>query len=487
MSEGVDSVEESAVASGAGATLRPLSEAELTDDVIRGLVDAAPDGLVMVDEQGRILLVNRQAEEIFGYDRGELLGLPVETLIPPALRRGHTAHRTRYRVDPRVRNMGAGLDLRGYRKDDTEFPVEISLSPLRTGGQLRVIAAVRDITDRKATEARAREIQDVLDATPDAILIFDPESLGISYANRGAIAHLGYSRDELLGMTPLHFKPDISESRFRAMVAALRDKPGSATTYTTLHRRKDGTDIPVEAILQSAIPDDDGQTRLMVSVVRDISERLESEERLREAQAELGTLEDRERIARDLHDTVIQRLFAAGLTLQGTASRVRDAEVASRLEDVVDQLDETIRELRSAIFGLEGRGSGAGLRVEISRVAADERDGLGFDPKLVIEGSLEAISDDVAAQLLPTLRESLSNVARHANATAAEVHLRVGPDVRLTVIDDGRGFGEEVSNGKGLQNMESRAKALGGSMRVSPGTPSGTVLVWAVPLDGGVR
>ena len=106
----------------------------------------------MVDEQGRILLVNRQAEEIFGYDRGELLGLPVETLIPPALRGIHTAHRTRYRADPRLRAMGTGLDLHGYRKDGTEIPVEISLSPLETAEGTLVISAIRDATERKQAE-----------------------------------------------------------------------------------------------------------------------------------------------------------------------------------------------------------------------------------------------------------------------------------------------------------------------------------------------
>jgi PAS domain S-box-containing protein len=466
----------------AGDSLRPLSEAELTDEVIWGLVDAAPDGLVMVDDQGRILLVNRQAEEIFGYDRGELLGLPVETLLPPALRNIHTAHRTRYRAEPRVRSMGSGYDLHGYRKDGTEIPVEISLSPLRAGGQLRVIAAVRDITERKAAEAQARQIQEVLDATPDAILIFDPTSLHFSHVNRGACSQLGYTKDELLAMTPLHFKPEVSEEHYRSMVASVSANPGSSITYTTIHRRKDGTDVPVEAILQSAMPDESGQARLMVSIARDVTERLESEERLRTAQAELNTLEDRERIARDLHDTVIQRLFAAGLSLQATASRMTEGSLASRIEDVVDQLDETIRELRHAIFGLEARGAGAGLREQIVRVITDEQPGLGLEPKVVIEGSLESVSEDAAAQLLPTLREALSNVARHAHATSVAVHVEVGRELTLRVIDNGIGMPETPSAGNGLRNMKSRAQRLGGSLRCVAGTNNGIVLEWTVPL-----
>ena len=467
----------------AGDTLRPLSEAELTDEVIWGLVDAAPDGLVMVDDQGLILLVNRQAEEIFGYDRGELLGLPVETLIPPDLRSVHTAHRTRYRADPRVRAMGTGLDLRGYRKDGTEFPLEISLSPLRTGGQLRVIAAVRDVSERKAAEARAREIQEVLDATPDGVFIFEPASLRFSYVNKGATAHLGYAHDELLTMTLLHFSPELTASDFRALVHAVEEMPGASTTYTTTHRRKDGTDMPVEVILQSAMPDAEGHPQFLVALVRDITERVESEDQLRRAQTELDTLEDRERIARDLHDTVIQRLFAAGLALQATASRIRDEDVERRIEDVVDQLDETIRELRYAIFGLESRGAGAGLREQIVRVLSEEQKGLGFEPKLIIGGSLESVGEDAAAQLLPTLRETLSNVARHARATSAEVTVDVGPDLTLRVLDDGVGVGDDPGTGKGIRNMESRAERLGGTLRITQRDPSGTVLEWKVPLS----
>ena len=348
---------EPAANAGTGASLRPLSEAELTDDVIWGLVDAAPDGLVMVDEQGLIVLVNRQAEETFGYDRGELLGKPIETLVPPALRSTHIDDRTHYREDPRMRSMGTGLDLHGYRKDGTEVPVEISLSPLRTGDRLRVIAAVRDVTERKADEAR-----------------------------------------------------------------------------------------------------------------------------LRRAEAELHTLADRERIARDLHDTVIQRLFAAGLALQATATRIGDEDVGRRIENVVDQLDETIRELRYAIFGLESRGAGAGFREEIVRVISEEQKGLPFEPKLVIDGSLESVDDDAAAQLLATLREALSNVARHAKARSAEVRVEVGAELALRVIDDGRGMPADPQLGKGLRNMESRARALGGSMQLTANTPTGAVLAWTVPL-----
>ena len=138
-------------------SLQPLSDAGLTDEGAWALLDAAPDGIIMVDEAGRILLVNRQTEELFGYDRGDLLGRPVDDLLPERLRQIHRADRTRYRVEPRTRSMGAGMTLFGRRADGSEFPVEISLSPMKTDGGLRVVAAVRDITERTKLEAEARE------------------------------------------------------------------------------------------------------------------------------------------------------------------------------------------------------------------------------------------------------------------------------------------------------------------------------------------
>ena len=119
-----------------------LSDRGLPDDAVRAVFDAAPDGIVMADEAGQILMANRQVEQLFGYGRGDLLGRSVDDLLPESLRQVHRAHRTRYRVEPRTRTMGAGLHLLGRRSDGSEFPVEISLSPIKTDDGLRVVAAI---------------------------------------------------------------------------------------------------------------------------------------------------------------------------------------------------------------------------------------------------------------------------------------------------------------------------------------------------------
>jgi PAS domain S-box-containing protein len=461
--------------------LRPLSEVGLDDAQIWGLVDAAPDAMVMVDELGAILLVNRQTEMLFGYERSELLGRPVEELLPEQLRQVHRAHRTRYRADPRVRPMGASMRLAGRRRDGTEFPVEVSLSPVAGDAGLRVVAAVRDVTEREQAEAEARRVQEIVDATRDGVFIFDRDSLRFSYVNQGALEQVGYSRDELLTMTPLHIAPEFSEAKLRDLLAPVASGEVPSSMFTTVHRRADGVDVAVEVVVQ-APASEDGEVGSFVALVRDISERVETEERLRRFAQELSLLEDRERIARDLHDLVIQRLFAAGMTLQATGSMIEDSEVARRVGGAIDELDETIREIRSVIFGLQGDPTQrAGLRGEILRIVSDERFVLGFEPRVSFDGPVDAISDEIAEHVCATLREALSNVARHAHATSADVMVTAGDIVTLSIVDDGRGLPDQRGTGQGLRNMAARAGQLGGHFSIERGNDGGTVLEWRVP------
>jgi signal transduction histidine kinase len=197
---------------------------------------------------------------------------------------------------------------------------------------------------------------------------------------------------------------------------------------------------------------------------------------------QLALLSDRERIARDLHDVVIQRLFATGLRLQGVAMAA-DPSVAERLEGAVDEIDATIKAIRGTIFELQQRGSGS-LRGEIRALARDYEPLLGYAPEVATAGPVDTVVPvKVRDQLLPVLREALSNAARHARASHVTVDVRADPrEVVLVVTDDGRGL-EPGRHESGLRNVRDRAAALGGEVELTPGPLGGTSLTWRVPLS----
>lgn len=201
---------------------------------------------------------------------------------------------------------------------------------------------------------------------------------------------------------------------------------------------------------------------------------------------ELSLAADRERIARDLHDTVIQRLFATGLSLQSSLPLAEDVELRSRVEQAVAELDDTIRQVRTTIFALEPPPSAErGVRARILEICNEAARGLGADPEVRFSGAIDRlIEPPVATELISTLREALSNVARHAEARSTEVELSVvDGDVHLRIADDGIGASVDPERGgHGLLNMARRAEALGGSFALRPRAGGGTEVSWRVPL-----
>ena len=198
-------------------------------------------------------------------------------------------------------------------------------------------------------------------------------------------------------------------------------------------------------------------------------------------QALLAVFEDRDRIGRDLHDLVIQRLFAIGLTLENAARIAGRPEVATRITSAVDDIDATIKDIRNTIFGLSAVRDLSSLRIELASILEEEAAVLGFPAKLHTSGPIDsAVSDVVRSHLVAVVREALSNAARHAEATTVEVALDVGVDTVLTVTDDGRGY---APNGRasGLRNMADRAAELGGTFAIEALPTGGTRVTWRVP------
>ncbi|MFI9152470.1 GAF domain-containing protein [Streptomyces sp. NPDC053367] len=214
---------------------------------------------------------------------------------------------------------------------------------------------------------------------------------------------------------------------------------------------------------------------------------MELAERRRDAE-EVAVLKDRDRIARDLHDLAIQRLFATGMTLQSAGRFIEHEQAAERVMRAVDDLDETIKIIRSTIFGLRSHDgtAGSGLRTGLVRVIGEAAQVLGFAPSVRMEGLVDTdVPQDIADDVLAVLAEALTNVARHAHADRTDVVLKTdGREVRLSVRDNGVGLPAEGRR-SGLRNMAERAEQLGGKLDLGTAGGGGTSLVWTVPLGSG--
>ncbi len=606
-------------------------------ELLEAFVALVPDAAVVVDGDGTIVSANEQTAAQFGYELGELVGRPVEILIPERFRHRHRGHRAEYSAAPRARAMGAGLRLSGRRRDGTEFPVDISLAPVTNVDSPLVVAAIRDISDRvAATEAQAR-LAAIVQSSQDAMVSMTVEGEITSW-NPGAERMFGYTEDALRGHHISVLIPADQSDVFEELLGAAANGE-SLGARDTQQVRKDGSRVDV-AVSMSAIRDGDGNLLGFSWFSRDITERKVAEARLRQllveehkrerqqaasaeirlallsgapvdgaltmicehacdllegygatiligdpdglsvtatagegapttgqqlaepfaaevlaqgescrfreadtggpaesgpalgvpissgsvpgvlivvrqpgavgfsdddvavaetlaGQAALGLelsraredrealllIQDRERIARDLHDLVIQRLFAAGLNLQGSMRLVDNPHAVDRIASSVRELDQTIIDIRTSIFALgASTEEQAGPRGEILRVVADATGPLGFEPAVRFDGPVDVgMSDDVLPHALAVVREALSNAARHAHATQVVVEVAVRDSIAIVVTDNGIGI-PETHHSSGLENMRQRARSLGGDLTIVTGQGDGTRLHWQVPL-----
>jgi len=263
--------------------LKVEREAKLLEARFRDLLESTPDAIVMVNVTGRIVLVNSQAERVFGYPRAELLGQAIEMLLPHRYRGAHLGHRSGFFGQPRTRTMGAGLELHGLHKDRGEFPVEISLSPIDTEEGTMVMSAIRDITDRKRAD---QKFKDLLEAAPDAMVIVNREGR-IVLVNSQAVKLFGWSRDELLGqpielLVPERFGARHPEHRHRFFAEPRSRSMGAGLDLYGL--RKDKSEFPVEISL-SPLETEEGL--FVSSAIRDVTERKRIEQVLRDKNLEL--------------------------------------------------------------------------------------------------------------------------------------------------------------------------------------------------------
>jgi signal transduction histidine kinase len=250
--------------------------------------------------------------------------------------------------------------------------------------------------------------------------------------------------------------------------------PGNVRGVFTIGRRHGAMPFPQAAVEVAAL------FAAQAGVALELADRRRDAEQLR-------VFEDRDRIARDLHDQVIQRLYAAGMSLQGTAPMASDPVVRKRMEHVVDEMDQAIADIRTTIFSLHARGSRntPGLRARIVAIAEELTPMLGFAPAVRLGAGLDdSVAVGQADHSLAVLREALSNAARHANATQVEVNVEADGELILRVIDNGTGIGPNTRR-SGLANMSERAELLGGTLSIGPADDAagtGTILEWRIPL-----
>jgi PAS domain S-box-containing protein len=426
--------------------LRVAKEDRL-EEKLRLIVDAAPNGMILVDQKGEITLVNSQVERVFGYSREELLGQSIEMLVPDAVRAKHPTHRKSFDADPKVRSMGAGRDLYGQHKDGRHIPVEIGLNPFTTEGERFVLASIIDITERKRSEERLRLI---VEAAPSGMIMVDHDGK-IALVNSQIERLFGYKREELIGELIEMLVPKPSRGKhptYRDDFFADPKARPMGVGRDLYGLRKDGERIPVEIGLNPLLTE--GEKFVLASVV-DITERKRAEQLLQEKLSELQrSNEDLQQFAYVCSHDLQEPLRVISNYTQLLAKRYKgslDNDADEFIEFTVDaakRMQELINDLL-----LYSRVDSKGQEFEpvecsaiLELAVANLQVAIKENHALIHCDTLPIVKAD-SSQLIQLFQNLLSNAIKFRSEEPPEIGISVTEQAKFwqfTVRDNGLGF-----------------------------------------------
>ena len=474
-----------------------------TEETYRVLLEALPDALVIVASDGLIVLVNSQTEDLFGYRRNELLNQPIERLVPDGVRYKHVSYRDSYFADPHVRPMGAGIDLYGRSKDGSEFPVEISLSPLRTESGLHVISTIRDVSEKKQLEVRYRT------------LIEEIPAITFMAALDGGVSELYVSPqiEELLGFTqqewvenPILWYTQLHEDDRQRWHDEFARTLNCAESFQSVYRfrARDGHVVWVHGEAKVG-RDSDGRPLFLQGVAFDITDRKEAEEALRHARDELevkvqhrtaqiqASLQEKEVLLKEIHHRVKNnlQLISSMMRLQsGTIDDPQMLHVFKESQDRVKTMARIHEELYRSkdLARIDFANYVKGLTTNLVR-------SFGSGIELTVESNEVYFGIDTAIPCGLIINELVSNCLKYAfqgeQQGEIQIGLRSDGDDRftLTVRDNGVGFPADVdfqnTNSLGLQLVNTLAKQLRGTIQLDRGSGTTFVIEFAATTNQG--
>lgn len=476
------------------------TDVKQAEERFRLAVEASPSGMVIVDQEGKIVLVNKRVEELFGYGRQELLGQLIEILVPEPAREKHAGFRKEVSAQTLPRSMGIGRLLYARRKDGTQFPVEIGLNPIETEHGTRVLSSITDITERRRAEEERQKFVSLADRSLEFISMCDLDFKPF-YVNAAGMRVVGLDNLDAArrGKVQDYFFPEDQPFIVNEFLPRVL-RVGNGSVEIRFRHFKTGEAIWMLYNVFN-ICDSTGRAVGLATVSVNVTERKRAERSLQESRQELEALsgrllmaqeEERKRISRELHDDLSQRVAllafdASGLVLRPHPSPADMAEMKTSLCNLrtrITELSTDIRQIAHQLHPsiLEDLGLTAALHELCEEFSG--RDGL----EVVLDQHVlpEAPPVDVASCLYRVAQEALYNVQKHARANHVRLTLSGNPGhVCLSVQDDGVGFDPEVraaGHGLGIVSIKERVRLVHGEVSIGSQPGQGTTLTVSVPL-----